>query len=119
MIIRQSMLLLAAGIAMGTAGPAQAQEEVYSAGPDYAEDPNAPPEPYGPPPIPPDVEVQPVAGPGNAFCYNGPHPVDTRVAGGAAWDDTAGPHTHFYAPFDLRLFRWDGGCYHFVGDPND
>jgi len=123
MITRQSKLLLAAGFVAALAGRAQAQadEEVYAAGPqaEYAEDPDAPPGPYGPPPIPPDVEVQPMAGPGGAFCYNGPHPVDTRVAAGPAWDGTLGPHTHFYAPFDLRLFRLEGNCYSFVGDPQD
>jgi hypothetical protein len=124
MITRQSKFLLAAGFVASLAGRAQAQVEadveVYSAGPGaYAEDPNAPPEPYGPPPIPPDVEAQPQAGPGGAFCYNGPHPVDTRVAGGPAWDGSPGLHSHFYAPFDLRLFRLDGNCYSFIGDPQD
>jgi len=126
MITRQSMVLLAAGIVTGLAGQARAQDgdldqpvEIYSAGYEVADDPSTPPEPYGPPPIPPDVEVQAVAGPGNAFCYNGPHPVDTRVAAGPAWDETQGPHTHFYAPFDLRLFRLEGSCYNFIGDPYD
>jgi hypothetical protein len=124
MITRQTKLLLAAGIVVGAAGQAraQAEEEVYQAGPEaaeYAEDPNAPPGPYGPPPVPPEVEASAVAGPGGAFCYNGPHPVDTRVASGGAWDETNGPHTHFYAPFDLRLFRLEGNCYNFVGDPQD
>jgi hypothetical protein len=126
MITPKSMLLLATGVVMGIAGQARAQDgdldqpaEIYSAGYEVAADPNAPPEPYGPPPIPPDVEAQAVAGPGNAFCYSGPHPVDTRVASGPAWDETQGPHTHFYAPFDLRLFRLDGSCYSFIGDPQD
>ena len=29
------------------------------------------------------------------------------------------PHTHDYAPFDLRLFAFREGCYYFVGDPRD
>jgi hypothetical protein len=60
-----------------------------------------------------------VTGPGNSVCFVGPHPVDTRVAGGSAWDDTQGAHYHFYGPFDLRLFRLGNGCYYFVGDPSD
>jgi hypothetical protein len=120
-------LLLAAGIVALGAGRAGAQEpdqQVDTAGVDvdataYQEDPNAPPEPYGPPPIPPDVEAAPVAGAGGSVCFVGPHPVDTQVAGGAAWDDTQGAHYHFYAPFDLRLFRLENGCYYFIGDPSD
>jgi hypothetical protein len=123
MITRQWKWMFAAGIVVGLAGRAQAQEggdvEVSSAGYEAPADPDAPPGPYGPPPIPPDVDGSPVAGPGNSYCYDGPHPVDTRVSGGPAWDETQGPHTHFYAPFDLRLFRLNGSCYNFVGDPQD
>jgi hypothetical protein len=90
---------------------AEVQEEV--APPPEGEDP------YGPPPIPPQVEQAPVAGAGGSYCYAGPHPVDPRSAGGPEWDDTAGVHTHFYPPFDARLFALRDGCYYFVGDPTD
>jgi hypothetical protein len=75
--------------------------------------------PYNPPPVPPNVEESPVSGPGGSFCYNGPHPVDTRAAAGPAWDDASGSHSHFYPPIDLRLFSFHDGCYTFVGDPVD
>jgi hypothetical protein len=75
--------------------------------------------PYGQPPIPPQLEQAPVAGAGGGYCYAGPHPVDPRSAGGPQWDDTAGVHTHFYPPFDARLFALHDGCYYFVGDPTD
>ena len=77
------------------------------------------PEPYGPPPIPPNTEGQAISVTGGAYCYGGPHPQDTRVSGGDAWDGTDGQHTHFYPPFDLRLFTLRNGCYYFVGDPTD
>ncbi len=90
----------------------------------YAQEaPQAPPEPYGPPPgaqgIPPHVEGQAEAVAGGGFCYGGAHPVDTRVAAGSAWDETSGTHQHTYPPFDLRLFSFRDGCYYFVGDPTD
>ena len=56
---------------------------------------------------------------GGGYCYGGPHPVDTRVVDGPAWDETQGSHLHHYPPFDLRLFVLREGCYHFVGDPTD
>jgi hypothetical protein len=122
MITRQTLLLAAGIVALG-AGAARAQDDQgYSAGVEITAeqgDPNAPPEPYGPPPIPPEAEAQVQTGPGNSVCFVGPHPVDTSVAGGSAWDDTQGAHYHFYGPFDLRLFRLEGGCYYFVGDPAD
>jgi hypothetical protein len=123
MMTRQS-LLLAAGIVALATGRAWAQEPEaeVSAGVEpapYQQDPNAPPEPYGPPPIPPEAETAPVSAPGGSYCYVGPHPVDTRVEPGAAWDDTQGVHYHFYAPFDMRLFRVENDCYYFVGDPSD
>jgi hypothetical protein len=91
-----------------------------TAGPPQAGPPQAGPnDPYEQPPIPPDVEAQVVAGPGGSYCYGGPHPADTRTAGGPAWDESPGPHTHFYPPFDLRLFTLRNGCYYFVGDPTD
>src|SRR2546421_539859 len=75
--------------------------------------------PYTPPPIPPNVEEAPVAGPGGGYCYAGAHPVDNRSAGGSSWDDTPGMHTHFYPPLDPRLFALRDGCYYFIGDPVD
>jgi hypothetical protein len=124
MITRQTFLIAAATVALGAsrAGAQEPDQEVYAAGvepSDYQEDPNAPPEPYGPPPVPPEVEAAPVTGPGGSVCYVGPHPVDTRVAGGSAWDDSQGAHYHFYAPFDMRLFHLENGCYYFIGDPAD
>lgn len=77
------------------------------------------PQEYAYAPVPPHVEEAPVAVNQGAFCYAGPHPVDTRVAAGTPWDETQGNHTHFYAPFDLRLFAFKDGCYHFIGDPRD
>lgn len=71
------------------------------------------------PPIPPYVEGAPVAAPTGGYCYGGPHPVDTRYAPGPTWDPTSGPHTHPYAPIDLRLYAFKDGCYYFVGDPHD
>jgi len=126
MMTRQSLLFAAGFVVLGAAR-ASAQEpdqEVYSGGVDvdataYQQDPNAPPEPYGPPPVPPEVEAAPVTGAGGSVCFVGPHPVDTQVAGGSAWDDTQGAHYHFYTPFDLRLFRLENGCYYFIGDPAD
>lgn len=91
----------------------------------YAPPPGAPapsaPDPSDPATIPPQVEAAPIpaAGAAGGFCYAGPHPVDTRVAAGPAWDDARGQHIHFYAPFDLRLFAYRDGCYHFIGDPSD
>lgn len=70
-------------------------------------------------PIPPGAEAAPQPRADGTFCYGGPHPVDTRVAAGPPWDDAHGPHTHTYAPFDVRLFSFKDGCYHFVGDPQD
>jgi hypothetical protein len=72
-----------------------------------------------PPPIPPYVEGAPVAAPTGGYCYGGPHPVDTRYAPGPTWDPTSGPHTHPYAPIDLRLYAFKDGCYYFIGDPHD
>jgi hypothetical protein len=77
--------------------------------------------PYGPPPgaVPPTVEQAPAAAPGGQYCYAGPHPVDTRVAPGPAWDASEGAHLHPYPPFDLRLFTLRDNCYYFIGDPSD
>ena len=70
-------------------------------------------------PVPPAVEQPAVASAGGLYCYNGPHPVDTRVAAGAPWDETQGAHSHTYPPFDLRLYSFKDGCYYFIGDPKD
>jgi hypothetical protein len=79
--------------------------------------------PYGPPPgasVPPNVEQPPMAAAGGGgYCYGGPHPVDTRVAPGPAWDESQGTHLHPYPPFDLRLFVLRDNCYYFIGDPTD
>ncbi len=72
-----------------------------------------------PPPIPPQAEARPVPGPGGSYCYEGSHPVDTRVSPGSAWHEANDRHAHFYAPFDMRLFAYQGDCYHFLGDPRD
>jgi hypothetical protein len=110
----RSLLLLAAGVFLAAAPDVRAQDP----GEAYVQADQLP-APYGPPPIPPNVEAQPMAGPGGGYCYGGPHPVDTRVAAGSAWDNAQGPHTHFYAPFDMRLFTVRDGCYYFIGDPSD
>ncbi len=74
---------------------------------------------YDNPPIPPHVEGQAMAAPGGGFCYVGQHPTDPRVDPGGSFHDANGPHTHFYAPIDLRLFSYRDGCYYFIGDPRD
>jgi hypothetical protein len=86
---------------------------------DYAEEPAAvdPSEPT--PPIPPFVEGPPVQASGGGYCFDGPHPVDSRVEPGVTWDSAAGKHIHPYPPFDLRLFSLENGCYYFIGDPTD
>jgi hypothetical protein len=85
---------------------------------DYA--PPAEPEQEGsPPPIPPYVDSPPVQAAGGGYCFDGPHPVDSRVEPGVTWDGTAGRHMHGYPPFDLRLFSFQNGCYYFIGDPTD
>src|SRR4051812_16566025 len=89
-------------------GAARAQQDEPVEAEVSAQDvgPEAPPGdpqsfPYGPPPIPPAVEEEAVAGSGGSYCYMGGHPVDTRVAPGSAWDDQTGAHVHFYPPFDM------------------
>jgi hypothetical protein len=119
-----TMFALATSTTLALAPAAQAQLPYQPA----SVDPGAPTEAMVPgpdegeptaPPIPPNVEGAPLAAPGGGFCYAGPHPVDNRVAGGPAWDEAQGPHLHFYAPVDLRLFTLHDGCYYFVGDPTD
>jgi hypothetical protein len=72
-----------------------------------------------PPPIPPYAEGSPIAAPTGGYCYGGPHPIDTRYAPGPTWDPSSGPHSHPYAPIDLRLYAFKDGCYYFIGDPRD
>ena len=38
---------------------------------------------------------------GGGYCFGGPHP-----APGGGWEAVQNPHTHNYAPFDLRLFTF-------------
>jgi len=66
------------------------------------------------PPIPPNIEGPAIQAQGGGYCYGGPHP-----APGGGWEAVQNPHTHNYAPFDLRLFAFREGCYYFVGDPRD
>src|SRR5262252_2602602 len=64
--------------------------------------------------IPPNVEGAAVQASGGGYCYGGPHP-----APGGGWEAITTPHTHNYAPFDMRLFAYHEGCYYFIGDPRD
>jgi hypothetical protein len=64
--------------------------------------------------IPPNVEGAAVQAAGGGYCYGGPHP-----APGGGWEAVSSPHTHNYAPFDMRLFAQHDGCYYFIGDPRD
>lgn len=100
--------------AMAGGAPSEARAQARAAQ-SYA----VPPEPYGEPPIPPHSEGEPVTTPGGGYCYGSAHPVDTRAAAGPPWHESAGPHTHYYAPFDLRLYAFRDGCYYFIGDPQD
>ncbi len=61
-----------------------------------------------------NVEGAAVQVAGGGYCYGGPHP-----APGGGWEAITTPHTHNYAPFDLRLFSQREGCYYFIGDPRD
>ena len=56
---------------------------------------------------------------GGGYCYVGPHPVDTRVVPGPAFEDVQGQNVRPYPPVDLRLFSYHQGCYYFIGDPRD
>jgi hypothetical protein len=85
----------------------------------YAQETAGPEQEGPPPPIPPFVDAPPVAAAGGGFCFEGPHPVDSRVEPGVTWDATTGRHVHAYPPFDLRLFSFQNGCYYFIGDPTD
>ncbi len=102
-----------AGDVEGQSGSAEVMPADYAA-------PVAPEQEEGPaPPIPPYVDSPPVAAQGGGYCFDGPHPVDSRVEPGVNWDGTAGRHVHGYPPFDLRLFSFENGCYYFIGDPTD
>ena len=85
----------------------------------YAQETAGPEQDGPPPPIPPFIDAPPVAAAGGGFCFEGPHPVDSRVEPGVTWDATTGRHVHGYPPFDLRLFSFQNGCYYFIGDPTD
>jgi hypothetical protein len=80
---------------------------------------NPPPPEDQEPPIPPNVEGQPISAEGGGYCYVGPHPVDTRMVPGAAFEDVQGQNIRPYPPVDLRLFSFRDGCYYFIGDPRD
>jgi hypothetical protein len=121
----------AVALSLAVTGPAAAQAPAPppSDGGDHETAPEPIVFPYGEPPdgewpegevpIPPEVQEEPVRGPGNGYCYVGSHPVNTPIAPGATWHDAGGEHTHFYPPMDLRLFVRHGRCYFFVGDPVD
>ena len=101
------------------AAEARAQGDYYGGGAanEYGQ-PWAPAEGQEPP-IPPYVEGQPIPAQGGGYCYVGPHPVDTRVVPGPAFEDVQGQNIRPYPPVDLRLFSFRDGCYYFIGDPRD
>jgi len=111
-MLRSLAILFAASFAGRVA---QAQQAMP---PDYAE-PATADQAGPPPPIPPYVEGPAVQAAGGGYCFEGPHPVDSRIDPGVTWDGTAGRHMHAYPPFDLRLFSYENGCYYFIGDPTD
>jgi hypothetical protein len=116
-----ALFVAAASLAGARVAQARQDQQTYpEQAYEYAQVPGAPPQAPPPQPVPPSVEEAPAAAPqGGGYCYGGPHPVDTRVAPGPAWDEWQGTHIHPYPPFDLRLFVLRSGCYHFVGDPTD
>jgi hypothetical protein len=97
---------------------AQAQNDEYYGGA-YDDQYGAAQGPAQEPPIPPYVEGAPIAAQGGGYCYVGPHPVDTRVVPGPAFEDAQGQNIRPYPPVDLRLFSYRQGCYYFIGDPRD
>jgi hypothetical protein len=124
------MAVLFTGTVTGLASSASAQEAVDESMVVPTGDTGALPPDYGPPgavepadgpapPIPPYVDEPPVPAQGGGYCFDGPHPVDSRVEPGVTWDSTPGRHVHSYPPFDLRLFSFQNGCYYFIGDPTD
>ena len=114
-----------AGLALSTlvATQAYAQSDDYYGG--VYDDPYGAPQGQAQgqaqePPIPPYVEGAPIAAQGGGgYCYVGPHPVDTRVVPGPAFEDVQGQNIRPYPPVDLRLFSYHQGCYYFIGDPRD
>jgi hypothetical protein len=97
--------------------PAEASQQAPPAGP--PQQPQEQPQQQQPQqqqdfPIPPSVQAAPIPAAGGGYCFGGPHP-----APGGGWEDTQSPHVHTYAPFDLRLFSYENGCYYFIGDPHD
>ena len=126
MLRKVSYTLFAIAIPFLTAGRAFAQNQVAvesqvaEPGGNYPADYAPPQDSQGtPPPIPPNIEGDPIPASGGGFCFDGPHPVDARVANGATWDGATGRHIHPYPPFDLRLFSYRNNCYYFIGDPQD
>jgi len=120
--IASGAAVTALALSMLVAQEAQAQaqnDEYYGAA--YDDDQyGAPQGPAQEPPIPPYVEGTPIAAPqGGGYCYVGPHPVDTRVVPGPAFEDAQGQNIRPYPPVDLRLFSYRQGCYYFIGDPRD
>ncbi len=109
-----------AAMALSTlvASSARAQSDDYYGG-SYDDQYAAPQAQAQEPPIPPYVEGAPIAAQGGGYCYVGPHPVDTRVVPGAAFEDVQGQNIRPYPPVDLRLFSYRQGCYYFIGDPRD
>ena len=93
------------------AAPAEVNPPASPAAPGTPAAPAAPGQAEEVAPIPPEVEEAPVAATSGGYCFAGPHPADTRVAAGPAWDETQSNHIHNYPPFDLRLFRLQNGCY--------
>src|SRR6266567_2448868 len=73
---------------------------------------NPPPGEGQEPPIPPYVEGAPVQAESGGYCYVGPHPVDTRMVPGPAFEDVQGQNIRPYPPVDLRLFSFRDGCYY-------
>jgi hypothetical protein len=106
--------------AVTIAGPTAPGAPAAAAVPPPAPAPAPPPAPAPAAPaaeenlIPPQVQGAAAQVAGGGYCYGGPHP-----APGGGWEAVTTPHTHNYAPFDLRLFAQREGCYYFIGDPRD
>jgi hypothetical protein len=106
-------------VAFATQAQAQDDDYYYGAPADYGQYGAAQGEAQQEPPIPPYVEGAPIAAQGGGYCYVGPHPVDTRVVPGPAFENAQGQNIRPYPPVDLRLFSYHQGCYYFIGDPRD
>jgi hypothetical protein len=111
----RSMVIFLATLLAGRVAQSQELESMPADYPQPAPDDES----GSPPPIPPYVEGPAVQAAAGGYCFEGPHPVDSRVEPGVTWDNTPGRHIHGYPPFDLRLFAHQNGCYSFVGDPTD